>query len=111
MNSLAAGFAANVPSEVRFAGTVASPPRYFFGRGTQAWHEAFNVTSDDGHRVEIVDNVKLAPRVPVVPGDRVVVQGELVPGASRGPLVHWTHHDPAQRHADGFIELHGRRYA
>lgn len=111
MNSLAAGLAAATPSEVRFNGTAESKPRFFFGSGTHAWHEAFDVLSDDGHRVEVVDNVLIAPRVPVAPGDRVVVQGELVPGAVRGPLVHWTHHDPVGRHVDGFIELHGRRYA
>ena len=50
--------------------------------------------ADDGHRLEVVDNVSLAPRVPVTPGDRVSIQGVLVPDARRGPLVHWTHHDP-----------------
>lgn len=111
MNSLAAGLALPNPSEVRFGATVDSAPRFFFGSTTQAWHEAFDVTSSDGHRVEIVDNVAIAPRVPVAPGDRIVVQGELVPHAARGALVHWTHRDPAHRHEDGFIELHGRRYA
>ena len=111
MNSLAAGLALPGPSEVRFGATVDSTPRFFFGSATRAWHEAFEVTSADGHRVEIVDNVAIAPRVPVVPGDRILVQGELVPHAARGALVHWTHRDPAHRHEDGFIELRGRRYA
>jgi|SRR5271165_7305927 len=110
MNTLAAGLALGFPSEVRFAGTVRSDPRYFFGSTTHAWHEAFSVRGDGGPDVEVVDNVLLAPRVPVAPGDRVVVQGELVPRAARGPLVHWTHHDPQHLHADGFIELRGRRY-
>ncbi len=111
MNSLAAGLATTIPSEVRFAGTVSSAPHFFYGRPTHSWHEAFNVRSDDGHSVEVVDNVRIAPRVPVTKGDRVLVQGELVPAAARGPLVHWTHHDPQHVHPDGFIELHGRRYA
>jgi hypothetical protein len=111
MNTLSAGLALHVPSEVTFSGVVASKPHYFFGSNTHAMHEAFDVRSDDGHTVEIVDNVKLAPRVPVAVGDRIGVCGELIPDASHGPLVHWTHHDPANRHADGYIDFAGRRYA
>ncbi len=110
MNTLAAGFALHAPSEVAFDATVTSAPHYFYGSNTHALHEAFNVRSD-GRTLEIVDNVKLAPRVPVVPGDRISVVGELVPDADRGPLVHWTHHDPAGIHAPGYIELNGRQYA
>ncbi|MBV9973020.1 MAG: DUF3465 domain-containing protein, partial [Candidatus Eremiobacteraeota bacterium] len=36
--------------------------------------------------------------------------GELVRDSVRN-VVHWTHHDPAHRHADGFIRFHGRIYA
>jgi hypothetical protein len=111
MNTLAAGLALPVPSEVAFSGVVASAPHFFYGRNTHAMHEAFDVRSDDGKRVEIVDNVKLAPRVPVAVGDRIGICGELVPQTSRGPLVHWTHHDPSHAHADGYIDFAGRRYA
>lgn len=111
MNTLAAGFAQARPSEVAFAATVLDAPHFFYGTRTHAVHEAFDVRADDGHRLEIVDNVALAPRVPVAPGDHIVVQGELVARASHGPLVHWTHHDPAHRHPDGFIALRGRVYA
>jgi hypothetical protein len=111
MNTLAAGFALGHPSEVAFSGTVTSRPHFFYGTNTHAVHEAFGVRSDDGRRLEIVDNVALAPRVPVVVGDRVSVVGELVPDAKRGPLVHWTHHDPRGLHPDGYIDLDGRRYA
>jgi hypothetical protein len=111
MNTLQAGFAMRGPSEVAFGATVLDKPRFFYGRNTHATHEAFEVRADDGHRLEVVDNVALAPRVPVMPGDHIVVQGELIPQARRGPLVHWTHHDPAHRHPDGFIALRGRVYA
>ncbi len=111
MNTLTDGLRLHVPSEVDSTATVLGAPHFFFGANTHAMHEAFNVRADDGTRVEIVDNVALAPRVPVVAGDRIVVQGELVPHARYGPLVHWTHHDPAGRHQPGFIELNGRQYA
>ena len=111
MNTLQAGFAAGTPSEVAFGATVVTAPRFFYGYRSHSTHEAFDVRADDGHRLEVVDNVSLAPRVPVVPGDRIAVQGELVPKSTHGPLVHWTHHDPHHRHADGFIVLRGRVYA
>jgi hypothetical protein len=111
MNTLAAGLALRWPSEVAFGATVTSPPHFFFGANTHAMHEAFRCRSDDGFSLEIVDNVRIAPRVPVGPGDRIRVQGELVPQGRRGPLVHWTHHDPGGHHPDGFIEFGGRRYA
>lgn len=98
-------------SQITFSGTVTSPPHFFYGTRTHAVHEAFDVRADDGRSLEVVDNVALAPRVPVVVGDRVAICGELVPDAKLGPIVHWTHHDPAHVHPDGYIELDGRRYA
>jgi hypothetical protein len=96
--------------EVDFEATVTSQPRFFYGSRTRSMHEAFNVQSSSG-RFEVVDNVDIAPRIPVQPGDRVEIRGELVHDPGRLPVVHWTHHDPAHRHADGFIRLHGRVYA
>jgi Protein of unknown function (DUF3465) len=96
--------------EVDFEATVASQPRFFYGSRTHSMHEAFDVQSSTG-RFEVVDNVDIAPRCPVQPGDRVEVRGELVRDPGRLPVVHWTHHDPAHRHPDGFIRLHGRVYA
>lgn len=97
-------------AEVTFPATVTTPPRFFFGARTQAMHEAFDAQTAAGP-VEIVDNVKLAPRVPVRPGDGIVVRGEMVHDPGRMPVVHWTHRDPAHRHADGFIRFQGRVYA
>ncbi len=111
MDSLASAFARQAPSEVTFGATVLSAPHFFYGTNTRAVHEAFRVRSDDGHALEIVDNVKLAPRIPVAVGDHIDVRGELVPVTSHGPLVHWTHADPAHLHPDGYIDLNGRRYA
>jgi len=97
--------------EVRYTGTVVTPPSFFTSRHTQRTHEQFDVRADDGSRFRVVDNVTIAPRVPARPGDRVTVQGELVHDRGRPPLVHWTHHDPRGRHPDGFIALGGRLYA
>jgi len=94
---------------VDFSGTVATSPRYFFGTKTHCEHETFAVRTSGGV-IKVVDNVALAAPVPVHPGDTVHVRGELVHDRC-GDVVHWTHHDPAHRHPDGFIRLHGRTYA
>ena len=91
---------------------MTSAPRFFVGTRTLSRHEAFDARTAAGLAVEIVDNVDLAPPVPVLPGDRIAVRGELVEDRTTGaPVVHWTHHDPAGRHAGGWIDFNGRRYA
>lgn len=97
-------------SEVQWSGTVTTAPAFFRGARTHALHEQFDVRGDDGRNFRVIDNVDLAPRVPVAPGDRVTVRGELV-GSETHPIVHWTHHDPRGRHEGGWIERAGARYA
>lgn len=98
------------PGEVTFDGTVSSTPRYFYGSRTHCEHEQFAVQTGSG-RVDVIDNVGIAPPVPVQPGERIQVRGEMVHDAGKPPIVHWTHHDPGGRHQDGFIRLRGRVYA
>jgi hypothetical protein len=98
-------------SEVCLNGTVTTPPRFFYGSTTHAMHEAFNIRTDHGKTLEVVDNVAIAPRCPVEPGDRVTVKGEYVADGSHGPMVHWTHRDPGGEHQDGYIDFNWRRYA
>lgn len=107
---LAAAYGARTPAWVDFFGTVASPPRFFYGNRTHCMHEAFDVASSAG-KLEVVDNVDIAPRVPVRAGDRIEVRGEMVHDPGRLPVVHWTHHDPENRRDGGFIRLHGKLYA
>ena len=73
-------------------------------------HEAFDAQTNAGP-LEVVDNVDIAPPCPVQVGDRIEVRGEMVHDRGRPPVVHWTHHDPSDRHAGGFIRLRGRLYA
>lgn len=108
--NLQTAYAASKPAEVTFGAQVTSPPHFFYGRQTHCLHEAFDAQTAAG-RVEIVDNVCIAPRVPVRPGDSIEVRGEMVHDPGRLPVVHWTHHDPGRKHADGFIRYQGRVYA
>jgi hypothetical protein len=107
---LRTAYATRRPAEVTFNATVASPARFFRGSRTHAVHEAFDAKTAAGP-VEIVDNVDIAPKIPVAPGDSIVVRGEMVHDPGRLPVVHWTHHDPQGQHQDGFIQCRGRVYA
>ncbi len=86
---LASAYAGSTPAWVDFMATVASPPRFFYGSRTHAMHEAFDAQSSAG-RLEVVDNVSIAPRCPVQPGDKIEVRGEMVHDPGRLPVVHWT---------------------
>ncbi|MFN2460738.1 MAG: DUF3465 domain-containing protein [Candidatus Velthaea sp.] len=111
MTSIKAALGGPLPVEVRFDAMVTSTPRYFVGAHSGARHESFKCRTADGTSLEIVDNVDLAPPVPVQCGDRIAVRGELVHDRGREPVVHWTHHDPARRHPGGWIDFAGTRYA
>jgi len=97
-------------ADVTVAGTVSSAPRYFFGRQTHAWHESFSIVTEHGLDVQVVDNVDLAPRVPVSPGDVVAVSGQYIP-VRGGGLIQDTHHCPGPGwHRGGWIEWHDQRF-
>ncbi|NKF21251.1 DUF3465 domain-containing protein [Solimonas marina] len=71
-------------------------------------HQRFVLRLDSGQTVLIVHNIDLAPRIDdLAEGDLVTFSGEYI-WNPQGGLVHWTHHDPAGRHADGWLQ-HGSR--
>lgn len=72
-------------------------------------HQRFILELPSGHTVLVTHNIDLAKRVPLAAGDRVVVHGQYE-WNDRGGVLHWTHHDPAGRHEEGWIEHKGQRY-
>jgi len=79
--------------------------------GPSGTHQRFIVQVSGSTQTLLVDNnVDIGKRVPLAAGDAVVVHGEYV-WNDQGGLVHFTHHDPAHTHEDGWIELKGVRYS
>lgn len=73
-------------------------------------HQRFLIKQQSGHSLLIVHNIDLAPRIASLKtGDAVQVYGEYI-WNDKGGLIHWTHHDPANRHPHGWIRHQGRLY-
>jgi hypothetical protein len=78
--------------------------------GPAGTHQRFIVRMSGSTQTLLVDNnVNIGKRVPLAVGDDVVLHGEYV-WNEQGGLVHFTHHDPAHTHEDGWIEVRGVRY-
>ena len=81
--------------------------------GPSGPHEGFllHLTGAGGHglTVRVESNLDIIGTLPVVDGEPATVRGEYEYD-QRGGVIHWTHHDPMGRHANGFVEIGGRRY-
>ena len=73
-------------------------------------HQKFIMQLSSGHTVLISHNIDLAPRINALKkNDTIKVKGEYE-WSEKGGVIHWTHHDPARQHEDGWIEHQGKRY-
>lgn len=73
-------------------------------------HQRFILQLPSGITVLVAHNIDLAPRINGLrKGDRVGFNGEYE-WNQQGGVMHWTHHDPAGRHTDGWLEHQGQRY-
>jgi uncharacterized protein DUF3465 len=79
--------------------------------GPSGTHQRFIMLLKGSAQTLLIDNnVDIGKRVPLAIRDDVAVRGEYV-WNDQGGLVHFTHHDPAHTHEDGWIELKGVRYS
>ncbi|MGA7276603.1 MAG: DUF3465 domain-containing protein, partial [Desulfocapsaceae bacterium] len=73
-------------------------------------HQRFILRLDNGQTVLIAHNIDIAPRIEALKiGDRVTFAGEYE-WNEKGGVVHWTHHDPRKKHADGWLRHNNRLY-
>ena len=71
-------------------------------------HQRFILELSDGQTVLVSHNIDLAARLSSLDrGDTVEFFGEYEWNANGG-VIHWTHHDPAHRHVDGWLKHDGR---
>ncbi len=73
-------------------------------------HQKMILELPTGQTLLLSHNIDLAPRVAGVrEGDQLAFYGEYE-WSEQGGVIHWTHHDPAGRHADGWIKHNGNTY-
>ena len=73
-------------------------------------HQRFIIQLASGQTLLIAHNIDLAPRINgLSKGDRIEFAGEYE-WNHKGGLIHWTHRDPAMRHAGGWLKHRGKLY-
>ncbi len=73
-------------------------------------HQKFILELPNGQTVLVAHNIDLAPRIQSIQKqDQVEFYGEYE-YSDKGGVIHWTHHDPARKHVDGWLKHQGRTY-
>lgn len=73
-------------------------------------HQRILLRLPDGGTLLVAHNIDLAARVaPLALGDTLEFHGEYI-WNDKGGVVHWTHRDPAGRHAAGWVRHAGRTF-
>ena len=73
-------------------------------------HQRFIIKLSSNQTLLIAHNIDLAPKINNLKvGDHINFYGEYE-WNSNGGVVHWTHHDPNDRHEGGWLNHGGRLY-
>ena len=73
-------------------------------------HQRFLIKLSGGETILITHNIDLAPRLDdLEKGDIITLHGEYE-WNEKGGVIHWTHHDPAGHHIDGWIKHQDKIY-
>ncbi|MCF7530360.1 DUF3465 domain-containing protein [Neisseria lisongii] len=73
-------------------------------------HQRFILQLNSGQTLLVAHNIDLADKITgLQPSDTVQFYGEYE-WSKQGGVIHWTHRDPAGRHADGWLRHNGKVY-
>ena len=73
-------------------------------------HQKFILTLSNGQTILVAHNIDLAPRIiGLQKGDWVDFFGEYEYN-DKGGVIHWTHHDPAKMHPNGWLKHQRKIY-
>jgi len=73
-------------------------------------HQRFIIEQSSGRTLLIAHNIDLAPKIySLKKGGFIQFCGEYENNA-KGGVIHWTHHDPQNRHTAGWLEYNGKKY-
>ncbi|EOG7737091.1 DUF3465 domain-containing protein, partial [Vibrio cholerae] len=73
-------------------------------------HQKFILKLNSGQTLLVAHNIDLAPRIPNLKvGDSVEFYGEYE-WNKKGGVLHWTHKDPQNRHAHGWLKHNWQVY-
>ncbi len=73
-------------------------------------HQKFILKLNSGQTLLVAHNIDLAPRIPNLKvGDSVEFYGEYE-WNKKGGVLHWTHKDPQNRHAHGWLKHNEQVY-
>jgi len=73
-------------------------------------HQKFILELSTGQTVLVAHNIDLAPRIQnIQKGDQVEFFGEYE-YSEKGGEIHWTHHDPSNKHISGWLKHQGKTY-
>ncbi len=73
-------------------------------------HQRFILELPSSQTILVAHNIDLAPRIESLKlGDTIAFEG-IYEWNPKGGVVHWTHHDPAGRHAPGWLGKGSKTY-
>ena len=73
-------------------------------------HQRFLIRTSTGQSILIAHNIDLSRKInSLEKGDTIEFNGEYE-WNQKGGVIHWTHHDPAGRHIDGWLKHQGITY-